>query len=52
VPQLDRANGFEPLGSGFKSRRAASGGAVWSVAYEYILGYRFERNRAFEAIRA
>jgi lycopene cyclase-like protein len=27
---------------------AASGGAVWSVAYEYVQGYRFETGRAVQ----
>ncbi|HTT33356.1 MAG TPA: lycopene cyclase domain-containing protein [Methylomirabilota bacterium] len=26
---------------------AASGGAVWSVAYEYVMGYRFAQNQEF-----
>jgi len=31
---------------------AASGGAVWSVAYEYLQGYRFAPGRGFRLVEA
>ena len=31
---------------------AASGGAVWSVAYEYVQGYRFATKEALQPVRA
>ena len=31
---------------------AASGGAVWSVAYEYLQGYRLSTGRPFRLVQA